>query len=412
MCFLKYLSAISCPIVLCFFGISSNYSLLAAETIDLLWISIDQENSQTVSISWQTPENGTDFVYFGKDEECPIKVSSSQSDPRFPGLHHVRVPVMEKIGADSRCFYRVETVTKDGTLFRSEVHSFKTLSEKELRLAFIGNIQQKPITKNVSHLEPHIILLTGDLVPCLWVKGMPKEKAALNLNPFLKLVKNNQKLFASTILMPTLGNHDREIAPRGERVPGPSLSYDTQGTAYCHFFDLPGENPMDHWRWFIDWKPLSLRIAALDLNHLSDFGTSLETCHPWQKNSEQFHWFDQISQCEENFLITFQNAQCAGARNKENGEWHKMFARGTIMIAGFGHYAERAETPDGMTYFNTSNYGRGDRYPDPHNKFFESIDNFLLLTVTPGKLVSEIRDWDSGSTLDRKEWKKEWKIQP
>jgi len=34
------------------------------------------------------------------------------------------------------------------------------------------------------------------------------------------------------------------------------------------------------------------------------------------------------------------------------------------------------------------------------------------LTVTPGKLVSEIRDWDSGSTLDRKEWKKEWKIQP
>lgn len=391
-----------------------NLSLRAAdsvepEPIELLWISIDQENSQSVSISWKTPEDGTSRVYFGKNENCSETVSSSTSDPQFPGLHHVSTPVMEKVGPDSLCFYRVETITKNGKRFCSAVHSFKTLSTQELRLAFVGNLHQKTISESVVRLNPHVVFLTGDIVPCIHEKGLTKEQATLNQKPFLKLVENNRSLFASTILMTTLGNHDREIAPRGKRIPGPSLSYDAQGTAYRHFFDLPG-SVEDHWRWFIDWKPLSLRIAALDLNHLSDFGTSLETCHPWQKDSEQFQWFDQISsQCDASFFVTFQNENCNGVRNKENGAWHKMFARGTLMIAGFGHYAERSETPDGTTYFNTSHYGRGARYPDPHAKFFESVDNFLLLTVTPGKLFSEIRDWNSGDVLDSKEWKAEQK---
>ncbi|MBR0191462.1 MAG: metallophosphoesterase family protein [Thermoguttaceae bacterium] len=373
-------------------------SFLSAQTSDrisLIWLSIADENAQTVSVSWASPEPGSSTVFYGPDAECK---ETAQADGDSV-LHHVRIPVGKVVGPDARCFYRVETVTPDGRKFTSGLNSFKTLSTKELRLVFVGNIHTKTISDAAARLDPHVIFLTGDIVPCLHEGGkLNKESARLNVLPFRRLVQNNQALFVSTLLMPCLGNHDREIAPRGERVEGPSQFYDPEATAFRTFFDLP----CDEWKWFFDWEPLSLRIVALDLNHTYDFGTSLQTCHDWHRGSDQFEWYDRVSRegGEKRFMVTFQNEQCSAMRNKENGEWHKMFSRGTCMIAGFGHYAERAETSDGMTYFNTSHYGRGDKYADPKKVFCESVDNFLLVTVRPKEFTAGLRDWNTGAPLE------------
>ena len=371
-------------------------SAQTSDLISLIWLSIADENAQTVSVSWASPAPGSSTVFYGPNAKCEETASVNEESV----LHHVRIPVGKVAGPDARCFYRVETVTPDGRKFISGLNSFKTLSTKELRLAFVGNIHTKTISDAVVRQDPHVIFLTGDIVPCLHEGGkLNKESARTNVLPFRRLVQNNQALFASTLLMPCLGNHDREIAPRGERVEGPSRFYDPEATAYRTFFDLPG----DEWKWFFDWEPLSLRVVALDLNHTSDFGTSLQTCHDWRRGSDQFEWYDRVSRdgAEKRFMVTFQNEQCGAMRNKENGAWHEMFSRGTCMIAGFGHYAERVVTPNGMTYFNTSNYGRGDKYADPKKVFCESVDNFLLVTVRPAELKAELRDWNSGEALEK-----------
>jgi len=371
-------------------------SARASDRIELIWLSVADENARTVSVSWTSPAPGSSTVFYGSDASCK---ETAKADGESV-LHHVRIPVGPAVGPDARCFYRVETVAADGKKFTSEVNSFKTLSTKELRLVFVGNIHTKTISDAVKRLDPHVIFLTGDIVPCLHESGkLTKEAARTNVLPFRRLVQNNQRLFATTLLMPCLGNHDREIAPRGERVEGPSRFYDPDATAFCDFFELPG----DEWKWFFDWEPLSLRVVALDLNHTYDFGTSLATCHDWHKGSDQFEWFDRVSRegAEKRFMVTFQNEQCGAMRNRENGAWHEMFSRGTCMVAGFGHYAERAVTPNGMTYFNTSNYGRGDKYPDPKKVFFESVDNFLLVTVRLDEFTPELRDWESGEPLEK-----------
>lgn len=376
-------------------------NLCAAETsepLDRIWLTLSDEKARTVTVSWLSPESGVSTVFFGCDETCPTQALQPQETivAGSVNLNFVQIPMPEETGEDSRCFYRLETRTPDGRTFRSALHSFQPLSARELRLAFVGNVHAQVIPPSVAAQKPHLLCLTGDLVPRLWEDGMTREEARENLKPYCQLVERNRDLFASVLLMPVPGNHDREIAPRGERISGPSESYDVEASAFCRFFALPESR----WKWFLDWEPLSLRLVGLDLNHISDFGTSLQTCHAWQKDSEQFQWFDRVSQCEKEFLITFQNERCATVRSAESGAWQTLLARGTLLVAGFGHYAERAEA-DGLTCFNTSLYGRGAKYPDPKKTFFASTDNFLLLTLTPGRLLCELRDTNSADVLDR-----------
>ena len=132
-------------------------------------------------------------------------------------------------------------------------------------------------------------------------------------------------------------------------------------TAFRTFFELPD----DEWKWHFDVPGFDVRFIALDLNHISDMGTTWQACHPFAAGSEQFEWYDRLTQrTDRRFVVTLYNEQNASIRAKEGGRWHQMFRRGTICITGFGYFAERAVF-EGHPYFNTSVSGRGDRYPDP-----------------------------------------------
>jgi hypothetical protein len=198
--------------------------------------------------------------------------------------------------------------------------------------------------------------------------------------------------------MPVLGNHDKEMRPRGGKPPDESV-YDIDATAFRRFFELPD----DEWKWCFDVPGFDVRFAALDLNHISDFGTTWQASHSFKKDSEQFLWYDKLmADQSRKFVVTLYNERNGSMRAQEQGAWHDMFRKGTIAITGFGYYSERAEV-DGFTYYNTSLSGKGNQYPDSKSKFLKGADSYILLTLTknPAKMVVEIKGLD-GTVLDRK----------
>jgi hypothetical protein len=89
-------------------------------------------------------------------------------------------------------------------------------------------------------------------------------------------------------------------------------------------------------------------------------------------------------------------------RGLERGAWWQLIRRSSVAIAGFGYFGERAEV-DGVTCYNTSVSGTGDRYPDANSVTLKSEDNYLLLTFKKGgPMLAELKNL-RGQVLDSKE---------
>lgn len=357
--------------------------VLFSQEIDTVWLTFSHETPDTVTVCWLTDKAGDSTVCFGGKTR-----TQTDSDT----LHQVEIPMPPENGS---FIYHVETRTENGAL-RSRPRTLNGFPTEELRIVFLGNLHCKKLPPAVAEAKPNLLVSCGDNIPSLHTKGLPKEQASQNIQPFARLVKNNADLFAETIFMTVPGNHDREIAPRGPRVAGASQFYDTTAAAFCRFFPLPDKR----WCWTLAVPRFSLRIVGLDLNHTSDFGTSLETCHSWKKEDAQFAWYQGVMEnAKEKILVTVQNEKSSIVRGLDGGAWSWLLQKNDFFIAGFGNYAER-KVLDGTTYFNTSTYGRGDKYPEPENAFFAGIDNFLLLTVKEGKTSAQLRNLDDGTPLE------------
>jgi hypothetical protein len=302
-------------------------------------------------------------------------------------LHHVEIPVAT---ADATVRYHVESGGG-----RSAEASFKSYPQGEFRAAIVADWQGKPKLDAIMADDVHLLLTAGDNIaslhgPCpVGVKDCTK--------PYSKLVDAYPELFRSTPWMPALGNHDREIRPRGP-MPPPEPVYDVDAAAFRSFFELPG----DEWKWTFDVPTAGLRIVALDLNHIQDVGTTWQTCHPYDKSSEQFRWYEQVmTGAKPPLVVTLMNEKSGVIRTKEGGAWHDLFRRGTIAVTGFGYFAERAEV-DGFSYYNTA-LGAGAPYRDAKAEFFAVTPSYLLLRVRDAKMTVELKSLD-GAVLDRKEF--------
>jgi hypothetical protein len=222
--------------------------------------------------------------------------------------------------------------------------------------------------------DPHLLLTAGDNVPSLHAKGREGVKA------FSSLIDQAPELFRSVPFMPSLGNHDKEVRPRGPKPPADPV-YDVDATAYHEFFALPG----DEWKWHFDIPDFGLRLLALDIQHISDFGNTWQTCHAFDSGSEQFRWFrERMDETNASFIFSLMNEKQSSLNGVTKGLWHQQFVRGSALISGFGYFAERAELDGGLPYFNTCLKGDGDVYKDPHSKFLAREDNYLLLTFKRG----------------------------
>lgn len=346
-------------------------SLASAAPIERLWLTHQSNDPSKIVINWETAQPSNSVVEFGNDSTLEQRAASDEKVT----LHHVEIPLAK---TDAVYHYRVRSGDD-----ASEIISFKGYPTKQLRIAIVGDWGYAP-GKDLSTLlkdDVHLLCTAGDNVPSLHEKDREGTKA------FSALIDSNRALFRSTPFMPILGNHDREITGRGPKPPEQPV-YDPDAKTYREFFALPG----DEWKWHFDILAFDVRLIALDLNHIQDFGTTWQTCHAWQADSEQFKWYaDLIAGTKQGFVFTLMNEKQGQLMGLTKGAWMPPMSRSSALITGFGYFADRAELKGGLPYFNTCLKGDGDVYKDPNSKFLAREDNFLLLTFEAGAPTMKIQ---------------------
>jgi hypothetical protein len=359
----------------------------ASAQVERIWLTHKTSDPSRIVVNWETEKPGNSVVRFGLSQDYTETAAVEETAT----LHHVEIPLAKR---DTTCHYRVST----GDQTSSDA-TFKSCPTDILRVAVVADWQGKPKLDAIRRDDVHQLLTAGDNIDCLHrLCGVGVKDCT---KPYGELIDRYPELFRSTPFMPVLGNHDREIRPRGPKPPAEPV-YDTEATAFRRFFELPD----DEWKWHFDVADFGLRFVALDLNHISDMGTTWQTCHPLDKDSAQYQWYKELMNGPRPpFVVTLYNERNASVRAQVGGSWGAMLRRGTIAITGFGYFAERAEV-DGFTCYNTSLSGKGAKYPDPKSKFLASENSYLLLTFTkyPVQMTVEIKNLD-GQVLDRKEFR-------
>lgn len=338
-------------------------SALAAP-VERVWLTHATNDPSRIVINWETETPGDSVVEYGTGESLGSRVAK----PENVTLHHVEIPLEQK---DVIYHYRVRSGAD-----ASPRLSFKGYPGRELRLAVVGDwgFAMKKDLSALKQDDPHLLLTVGDNVPDLHGQGRKGTKA------FSQLIAAHSELFSRLPFMPILGNHDREITPRGPKPPAHAV-YDVEATAFREFFQLPGEE----WRWHFDLADFDLRLIALDLNHIQDFGTTWQTCHAWQPGTPQFQGYaDLMAASRQGFVLTLMNEKQTQLQGLAKGAWHEHFRKGSALITGFGYFADRALLAGGLPYFNTCLKGDGDLYKDPQSQFHAREDNYLLITCRAG----------------------------
>lgn len=367
------------PLIVLVFSAQST----AAGDIERIWLTHKTNDPSKIVVNWTSAEPGDSVVHFGLTAQYGETVRVDKSTT----LHHVEIPLHHR---DTIYHYSVSTGDQ-----RSADASFKAYPTDLLRVAVVADWQGKPDLSVIVKDDVHLLLTAGDNISSIWQTCGENQRDCVK--PYAALIDAYSELFRSTPFMPVLGNHDREIRPRGDKPPVEPV-YDVDATAFRRFFELPD----DQWKWHFDLPEFDLRFVALDFNHISDFGTTWQTCHAFGEDSEQFGWYEKLMENPPGFVITLYNERNASIRNQAQKRWHELFRRGTGCITGFGYFAERAEV-DGFPYYNTALNGRGNQYPDPHSKFLAGEDSYILLTVKrDGPMIVEIKSLD-GKVLDRRE---------
>lgn len=366
--------------------------LAVAGEITRIWLTHKTNDPSKVVVNWMSDEPGNAVVGFGLTTEYEQEVRIDENTT----LHHVEIPLRHR---DAVYHYSVRTGDQ-----RSADATFKAYPTDVLRVAVVADWQGKPDLSAIVKDDVHLLLTAGDNIASIWQTCGEGQKDCVK--PYAALIDAYPKLFRSTPFIPVLGNHDREIRPRGDKPPAEPV-YDVDATAFRRFFELPG----DEWKWHFEVPEFGLRLVALDFNHISDFGTTWQTCHAFDQNSDQFRWYEKLMEQPSGFVVTLYNERNASIRNQAGKQWHDLFRRGTCCVTGFGYFAERAEV-DGFLYYNTSLNGRGDQYPDPSSKFLAGEDSYVLLTVKRnGPMTVEIKSLKN-TVLDRRDFERRERVQP
>lgn len=337
--------------------------LFSNARITRIWLTHKSSDPSRIVVNWQSRTPGSSEVIFYAEGGRDSKIVQNTSTT----LHHVEIPLKQK---DTRYYYKVKTGNDT-----SATMSFKGYPSRknELRIAMVGNwgFADNPDFTNIISDDPHLLISLGDNIPDL--HQFCGEGVQDCVEPFLRLIDSQPRLFQSIPFMPILGNHDKEVRPRGTKYP-PVAVYDTNAVAYRQFFELPEQE----WRWQFSIPDFKTTFIALDLNHVSDIGTTWQTSHAYGAASDQFQWYKtRMDKNQKGHVITLQNEQNQRMRTIENGIWQQQFEKGTMVFSGFGYFLERAEN-NKFPYFNLS-LKAGDVYPDAFSKKLTPLGGYALL---------------------------------
>ena len=384
-------------IALIAFAMTVNASLRAAEPVALqprgdshvtrVWLSQASLDARRVTISWESPTAEDSIIELSATSEPRRRVTRIDRDEKTK--HHA-VAVTPPV-EHGPWFYRV-----GGTEKLSPWIKARGVDAEEFRAVVVGDIgyAKRPWAAAVMAADPHLVLTAGDNVAQLHAGGKPAVPD--DVSAFQRLIDQAPELFEAVPFLPVLGNHDREIRPRGPKPPAEPV-YDVTATAFRKYFALPG----NEWYWHHDVPAFGVRFVAVDLNHTQDFGTTWQTCHDYGPESEQLLWYrDTMAKSTQPYVVTIYNEKHSAVRGLAKGAWWSYVLKSSAVITGFGYFAERSEH-EGVPCFNTSLSGKGDKYPDPKSAVLKSEDSFLLLTFRKdGPARAELRSLD-GEGMDR-----------
>ena len=298
--------------------------------VERVWLTHRSKDPGKIVVNWMTGEPGDSTVRFGLSDDY----AEERTIAGDRTLHHVEIPL-----AKANTTYHYSVRTGDQV---SEDAKFKSYPTDKLRVAVVADWQSRPDLSAIVADDVHLLLTAGDNISRVHQLCGPGNKACIK--PYAELIDRYPELFRTTPFMPILGNHDKEIRPRGSKLPEEPV-YDIDATAFRRFFELPG----DEWKWDFEIPAFGVRFIALDLNHTSDHGTTWQACHAFDENSEQFRWYRELmSGPSPPFTVTLYNERNGSIRSKAQGGWGDLFRKGSIAITGFGYYAERAEV-DGFS---------------------------------------------------------------
>lgn len=371
-------------------------ALLAAPSshakVERIWMTHQSPDNSKICISWETTDPGDSVVEFGASPQLgeSAKVSGSRT------LHHVEIPIPRK---DVTYQYRVRSGDQV-----SEVNTFKSYPSKLLRIAVVANIRAdaKLSFAAIKKDDPHLLVSAGDTAMQYQFATQADKEATKSHST---AIDTQADLFKSTPFMVSLGNLDRKIRPNGLSMEEPG--YDIEATGYRKFFALPGKE----WIWAWDIPDFDLRLISVDMSHTGDFGKPNQACNAFDKDSEQFKWFEEtMNGTKAGFVITMFGETGGTVRRHAEGGWKRVIEKGTLAISGECYHAERTEV-DGVTYYNSSVRGNGSFGHDPQAAFSDKSASYQLLTLDreAGTLKAELKALDDGRVLDSKTFRKRGK---
>lgn len=357
-----------------------------------LWLTYARNLPTSVMVNWSSDKPEPSIVHFGPTPECKGKAVVAGSNM----LHHVEVSLPKQ---NEPFYYRLESNVGITPAVR-----FRGIPDDELRIAMVADWADKSVdVTSIIKDKPHLVVSGGDNISRLHGSGLKGDVCRLNLLPHLKLLEAYPELFRTTPFMPVLGNHDREIRPRAPLQNLTAPVYDIGASAYRELFSLPN----DGWKWFFEMPEFGLRLIGLDLSHVQDTGTFLQSCNDYRADSCQLRWFRQmmLEAPPAQFIVILSNEKSSTVRGLVQGEWGRLIRRGTLAATGFGYFAERAEE-QGFPWYNTSLNGKGNVYKDAFSQFLARENNYLLFTLKRGapQMKVEIKRLNDGTSLDTKFW--------
>ncbi|MFT4549120.1 MAG: hypothetical protein ACI9MB_003091 [Verrucomicrobiales bacterium] len=350
---------------------------LRAEEQSRIWITPQGSEAGNLVLHWQSENAGDSRLRIGKAGAALVEANVATEN----GIFHAEIPVGKS--GDVWCYQ-----IGDG-----QVRNVNGWGGKALRIAFVadwhGNAQ--PGSEAILRDDPQLLVTAGDNVTSLHNKGKEGIKA------YAALVESAPELFARVPVMPVVGNHDNEIRPRGKTPPTEAV-YDVTAETFRMFFGLPE----DGWRRPFQIPAHGISLVALDLHHTSDFGTTWQTGHAFDAESDQLKWLQEIVANDPSpFRIFIYNEQNSRVRTLASGAFGKAFRERTgVAVTGFGGYTERAEW-EGFPSYNTHIHGGGTDYADSHRAFATGKGAYLLLTHIAGEetIRIEIKN-HAGEVLD------------
>ena len=365
------------------------WSSVAIAKVERIWMTHQSPDNSKIVISWETTAPGDSVVEFGASPQLgeSVKVDGSRT------LHHVEIPLAQK---DVVYHYRVKSGDQ-----ASDIHTFEGYSSKLLRIAVVANIRAdaKLNFAAIKKDDPHLLISAGDTAMQYQFATQADKEATKSHST---AIDTQAELFRSTPLMVSLGNLDRKIRPNGLGMEEPG--YDIEATGYRKFFALPGKE----WLWSWDIPDFDLRLISVDMSHTGDFGKPNQACHAFDKDSEQFKWFEEtMNGTKAGFVVTLFGETGGTVRRHAEGGWKRVIGKGTLAISGECYHAERTEV-DGVTYFNSSVRGNGIFGHDPQAAFSDKAASYQLLTLDrkAGTMKSELKALEDGRVLDSKTFTK------